>query len=111
MTMGLNVGQLAKAMTEAAKGKLSDHWPEVKEFAKAEAKKTAETLSMIEKLALAGEINAKQAKALLSMQKNSALAVLLTVQGLGLLTVESAINAALGAVKETVNTALGFLLL
>jgi hypothetical protein len=45
------------------------------------------------------------------MQKNSALAVLLTVQGLGLLTVESAINAALGAVKETVNTALGFLLL
>lgn len=109
--MALNVSSLAKVMTEAAKGKLQDHWPEVKEFARAEAKKTAETLAMIERLALAGEINVKQAKALLSMQKNSALAVLLTVQGLGLLAVESAINAALGAVKDTVNTALGFVLL
>jgi hypothetical protein len=109
--MALNVSSLAKVMTEAAKGKLQEHWPEVKEFARAEAKKTAETLAMIERLALAGEINVKQAKALLSMQKNSALAVLLTVQGLGLLAVESAINAALGAVKDTVNTALGFVLL
>jgi hypothetical protein len=109
--MGLNVGQLAKAMTEAAKGKLKEHWPEVTEFAKAEAKKTAETLAMIERLAITGEINARQAKALLQMQKNSAMAVLLTVEGLGLLTVESAINAALGAVRDTVNTAVGFLLL
>jgi hypothetical protein len=109
--MALNVSSLAKAMTEAAKGKLKDHWPEVKEFARAEARKTAETLAMIERLTLAGEINIKQAKALLQMQKNSALAVMLTVQGLGLLAVESAINAALGAVKNTVNTAMGFVLL
>lgn len=109
--MALNVSSLAKTMTEAAKGKLQEHWPEVKEFATAEARKTAETLSMIERLALTGEINVKQAKALLAMQKNSALAVLLTVEGLGLLTVESAINAALGAVKDTVNTAVGFVLL
>jgi hypothetical protein len=45
------------------------------------------------------------------MQKNSALAVMLTVEGLGLLTVESAINAALGAVRDSVNTAVGFALL
>jgi hypothetical protein len=109
--MALNVSSLAKTMTEAAKGKLRDHWPEVKEFARAEAKKTAETLAMIERLALVGQINAKQAKALLGMQKNSALAVLLTVEGLGLLAVESAINAALGAVRDTVNTAVGFALL
>lgn len=109
--MALNVSSLAKSMTEAAKGKLKDHWPEVKEFARAEARKTAETLSMIERLTLLGEMNLKQAKALLQMQKNSALAVLLTVEGLGLLTVEAAINAALGSVKDTVNTALGFALL
>ena len=109
--MALNVSSLAKTMTEAAKGKLQEHWPEVKEFATSEAKKTAETLRMIERLALTGEINVKQAKALLQMQKNSALAVLLTVEGLGLLTVEAAINAALSAVKDTVNTAVGFVLL
>lgn len=109
--MGLNVSQLAKAMLGAAKGKLEQHWPEVREYAKAEARKTAETLALIERLVLAGEINAQQAKALLQMQRNSALAVLLTIEGLGLLAVESAINAALGAVKQTVNTAVGFALL
>jgi hypothetical protein len=109
--MALNVSSLAKAMVEAAKGKLKEQWPEVKEFARAEAKKTAETLAMIERLTLAGQINLRQAKALLSMQKNSALAVLLTVEGLGLLTVESAINAALASVRDTVNTALGFVLI
>jgi hypothetical protein len=36
--------------------------------------------------------------------------VLLTVEGLGLLAVEQAINAALRVVKDTVNTALGFVL-
>ena len=109
--MALNVSQLAKAMTEAAKGKLKDHWPDVKEFARSEAKKTSETLAMIERLTLTGDINLKQAKALLAMQKNSAIAILLTVEGLGLLTVESAINAALGAVRDTVNQAVGFLLI
>jgi hypothetical protein len=109
--MALNAGSLAKSMLDAAKGKLKDHWPEVKEFARAEAKKTAETLVMIERLTLAGEINLKQAKTLLKMQKNSALAVMLTVEGLSMLTAEAAINAALGTVKGAVNKALGVTLL
>jgi hypothetical protein len=109
--MALNVGELSRAMLDAAKGKLKAHWPDVKEYAKSEAKKTAEMLAMIERLAITGEINATQAKALLRMQRNSAQAVLLTIEGLGLLTVESAINAALGAVRDTVNKAVGFALL
>lgn len=109
--MALNVSELGKAMLTAAKGKLSDHWPDVREYAKSEAKKTAETLAMIERLTLSGEINAQQGKALLQMQRNSTLSVLLTIEGLGLLAVESAINAALAAVRDTVNTAVGFALL
>jgi hypothetical protein len=109
--MALNVSDLAKSMVGAAKGKLGEHWPEVKEYAKSEARKTAETLALIERLSLTGDINARQAKALLQMQKNSAQAVLLTIEGLGLLAVEAAINAALAAVRETVNGAVGFVLL
>jgi hypothetical protein len=37
--------------------------------------------------------------------------VLLTLEGLALLTVEEAINAALGVVKTAVDTALGFALI
>jgi len=109
--MALNVKSLAAAMVAAAKGKLEDHWPEVREYAQTEARKTADTLASIERLLLTGQINTKQAKALLRMQRNSAQSVLLTIEGLGLLTVESALNAALGAVRDTVNTAVGFALL
>jgi hypothetical protein len=37
--------------------------------------------------------------------------VLLTLEGLGLLAVEAAINAALKVVSDTVNSAIGFALL
>jgi hypothetical protein len=37
--------------------------------------------------------------------------VILTVEGLGLLAVENAINAALGSIKDTLNAALGVALL
>ena len=109
--MALNVKSLATAMLGAAKGELLDHWPDVKDYATSEAKKTAETLAMIERLWASDQINATQAKALLRMQRNSAQAVLLTIEGLGLLAVEAALNAALKSVRDTVNTALGFALL
>ncbi len=109
--MSLKVRELTKAMLAAAKGELVDSWPEVKEYAAAEAKKTAQTLVMIEKLSLQGKITKQQAKIHLRMQKNSALAVLLTLEGLGILAVENAINAALKAIQDSVNTAVGFALI
>jgi len=109
--MALDVTELAKSMLQASRGKLKKHWPTIKEYAAAEAKKTAETLAMIERLRNAGQISPMEARLLLDMQRNSAKAVLLTVQGLGLLAAEGAINAAVNAVRGPVNKALGFELL
>ena len=109
--MALDVGALAKAMVGAAKGKLKKQWPKIKEYAAAEARKTAETLAMIEKLRIAGSISPTEARLLLEMQRNSAKAVLLTIEGLGLLAAEAAINAAVGSVRTTVNKAVGFALI
>lgn len=109
--MALDVGALAQAMLGAAKGKLKKQWPVIKEYAAAEARKTAETLALIERLRLAGEISTKEARLLLEMQRNSAKAVLMSVEGLGLLAAESAINAAIGAVRTAVNKAVGFTLI
>ena len=53
----------------------------------------------------------KEARLLLEMQQNPAKAVLMTVEGLGLLAAEAAINAAINAVRTTVNKALGFALI
>jgi len=47
----------------------------------------------------------------LSIEKHATETALLTVEGLGIVAAESAINAALGAVTTLVNTAVGFALL
>lgn len=109
--MALDVEALAQAMLGAARAKLKKQWPVIKEYAAAEAKKTAETLALIEKLRLTGDISPTEARLLLEMQRNSAKSVLMTVEGLGLLAAESAINAAVGAVQTTVNKAVGFTLI
>jgi hypothetical protein len=109
--MSINVSDLLGDMVEAANGVLSDKWPEVKDYAETELKGIAEGVVLVEKLHLAGSITDEQAKLLFEMKKNTAKIVLLSIEGLGILAVEQAINAALNAVKEAVNGALGFILI
>ncbi len=109
--MNLDAAALAGNMIGAFKTQLADKWPEIKTYGESEMKKLAQTLVMIEQLKVSGEITAEQAKLHLQIQKNAVRAVMLTIEGLGLLAVEAAINAALGIVKTAVNTALGFVLI
>lgn len=106
--MGLDTNALAEQLRGVLKGELRTFWPEIKEYAKTESLKLAQTLAMIETLRSLGKLTTQQAELHLQIQKNAMRSVLLTVEGLGLLAVESAINAALQVVKDTVNTAVGF---
>ncbi|MGI6456040.1 MAG: hypothetical protein ACOX5R_10545 [bacterium] len=107
----IDIGKLLKSMLDAAQGQVKDMWPEVRDYAESEFKKLGETFVTIQKLYLAGKIDKKQAKLLLSLQKNSTRSVFLAIEGMGLILAERAINAALKTVKDTVNGALGFALL
>jgi len=109
--MSLDVGDLASKMFEAFKGELSEKWPDVKDYAETESKKLAENFVMIERLRLSGNITEEQAKLHHDIQKNASRAVLLTVEGLGLIAVEQAINTAMDVLRDTVNQALNFALL
>lgn len=109
--MSLSASQIAKEMTAAFVGTLKDKTPDIKRYAQSEAKKLAETLVMIEKLVRAGKIDEEEARLHLQLQKNATRTVLLTIEGLGMLAVEAAINAALDGVKGAVNKALGISLL
>ena len=53
----------------------------------------------------------EKAKLHLDIQKNASKMIMLTLEGLGIVAVEAAINAALKIIKDTVNTALGFTLI
>jgi hypothetical protein len=109
--MALDAKDLLGPMLNAIKPVLSKYWGDVKDFAETEAEKMAKTLATITELRVAGKINDQQAQALLDMQKHSMQAVFLAVEGIGLIAAQNAINAALGAVKDMVNKAIGFALL
>jgi hypothetical protein len=107
----IDVSQVLTSMIAAAKGVLGGKWPKVRDFAEAEFEKLARTLAQIETLKVSKQITEAEASVLLEMQKNTARAVMLTLEGMSLLLVEQAINAALAVVKDAVNGAVGFSLI
>jgi 5'-3' exonuclease len=109
--MALDLQQLVNTMLQAAKGQVTDNWPQIKDYAEQAAKKLAENFVLIEKLKLTQQISDEQAVLQHKMQKNAAKAVFLSVQGMTTLMAEQAVKAALDSVKNTVNTALNFTLL
>jgi hypothetical protein len=109
--MTLDIKALVDAMLGAMKPILQKSWKDVSEYATVESQKMAHTLASIAELRLAGKIDDEQAATLLEMQKHAMRAVLLAVEGVGLVAAQNAINAALDALKDTVNGAIGFQLL
>lgn len=106
----INVQAVSIKMINAAKGVFDQKWPTVQGFAEAEFDKLARTFEQIVKLKISNQISEGEASVLFQMQKNTARCVMLTLEGMSLLLVEGAINAALAVVKDTVNTATGFVL-
>jgi hypothetical protein len=106
--MALDVGTLADNMLGAALPILRKGAQDAESFAKTEFTKIAQTIVSIGEQVAAGQINQQQAALLLDMQTSASRNVLLCLQGLALLAVEEAINAALAIVKNAVNTALKF---
>lgn len=109
--MALRAGELARAMIGAAKASLARNWKQVRDYAEPEFRRLAASLVSIVQLAAEGKLSKREAEALLTIHRNTTRTVMLTVEGMGLLAVEGAINAALAAVAEAVNGALPFKLL
>ena len=109
--MGLDIGNLASQMLNAALPILQKDGVDAASFAKTEFTKIAQTIVAIGEQLAEGQIDAQEAQLLLDMQKGASRNVLLTIEGLGLLAVEAAVNAALNVIKTAVNTALGVALI
>jgi hypothetical protein len=109
--MALKVSDIFSDMLSAARESFADSWPKVRDYARPEMKKLAQSLVDITRLAAQGKVNKQQAKALLNIHANTAKMVMLTVEGLGLIAVENAINAAFKAAADAVNAAAGLKIL
>ncbi len=106
--MSLSVNDLIGKIVSAIKPILAKYWNDVGDYAEGESAKMAQSLVTIANLKVAGKIDEQQAEALLDMQKHSMQAVLLAVEGIGLIAAQNAINAALDAVKDLVNPIMKF---
>jgi hypothetical protein len=109
--MSLNIDEIAQQMLGAAKGVVAEKWPSTQKYLESETKIFAQRLASIEQMRLAGVISESRAKLHVEFQKEAWETVLLAVEGMSQLLVEQALNAALKAVQEVVNKAVGFALL
>lgn len=107
----IDVDELLKKMLAAAVEPFKKQWPSAKDYAESEFKKIAESIVFIDGQLVIGKMTPEHARLHLDIQKNASRTILLTIEGLGILTVEAAINAAMGVIRDTVNTALGLVLL
>ncbi len=108
---GFNIGNLVQDMINAAAGVCGQKWPLIREYAETEYKKYCETIQNIKRMHDEGMIDEEESRLLLDIQKSAMRSVLLCVEGMGILMVEQAINAAINSIKSVVNTAIGFVLL
>lgn len=104
----INVPQITNAMISAVKGVVGEGWPEVQAFAKAELKILAQSLAQIAVLRASDQITKSEAKSLLRQHKNTTVAVVAGIKGMSLLLAEQAVNKALKAVRDIINTSVGF---
>jgi hypothetical protein len=107
----LSVGDLVSDMLQAVKASLGKDYSKAKDFARPEVQRLARSLVDIAKLVAAGKVTKQQAKSLVAIHKNTTRVVFLTIEGLGIIAVENALNAAIGAVRSAVNGAVKFALI
>lgn len=110
--MALDLDELYQAMARSASAAFKGTWAGVKDYTLPELKKLASTFVDIELgLKARPRVYTKEsAKILLRMQLRASQAIVTATTALTLIQVEAAINAIMGAVKKTVNKAVGFAL-
>jgi hypothetical protein len=98
-------------MLAAARKVFTASWQEVRPFAELEFRHFTENLSLISELHDGGKITDEEARLQMNIQKDAARSVLASIEGIRLVTVENALNAALSVIRTPVNKALGWALL
>ncbi len=107
----LILSDILDEMSTAVQKVLKSKWKKVKPLAELQLKSIIHNLEQIAELKFQGKITEEQARLHLTIQKESIRTILLSFEGIGIVTAEEAINSALSAVKTIVNKAIGWKIL
>lgn len=100
-----NVESLVGDMAAAALPILKKKGAKVRDYALNEFKKLADTGLMLAKAVAKGAVDLEEAQLVLNMQKMAAANVLLTIEGLGIIAVQEALNAAIAVMVKSLKAA------
>lgn len=107
----LDLNNLFNSMVTAAKISASAGWSQIVSVATHEFQVIAHRIVQIGQAFALGQIDKIDAQGLMKLAKNHIVAAIATLTTLVLATVQRIINAAMTAVRDVVNTAVGFVLL
>ena len=107
----LSVADMVSDMLQAVKASLGKDYSKAKDFARPELQRLARSLVDFAKLVATDKVTKQQARSLVAIHQNTTRVVFLTIEGLGIIAVENALNAAIGAIRSTVNGAVKFALI
>ena len=109
--MNLDIGSISQTMIDAVRAALGERWSAIRAIAEPELRKLAQTLEDVRQLQADGKVDANRAFQIVEIQRNTALSVLRTIGGLGVLTARKAVDAAAHAAGDVVNRLVGFKLI
>jgi len=109
--MNIDVDSLTHTMIDDVRHTIGERWSTIRAVAEPELRKLAQTIEDVSQLHAKGVIDANRAFQLVEMQRNTAMSVLRTIEGLGVLTAREAVDAAAGAAGAVVNRLVGFRLI
>jgi hypothetical protein len=109
--MNLDVSELARTMIGAARDAAQERWPEMEAVAEVEFQRLATSIAGVGRLLAEGKIDESRARQYAHMHQVNSRSVLVTIEGLGLMTAERVLTAGVGAVAKVVNGVVKFALL
>lgn len=107
MEFNLDISQVVNDMLQVALPHLSKGGQQASAFASHEFQQYIINIEHIQTMAEEGNVTDQEAQFLVDQYKMSMKAVLLTVEGLGAIATQKAINAAIDVLNSALNTALG----
>jgi hypothetical protein len=107
MKFNLDIDKVVSDMVQASAGALIKGGKQATEYASHEYAQFIRDIELVQTMAEQETITAEETQALVNQHKLSMQAVLLAVEGLGLIAVQNAINAALRALNGALAGALG----
>ncbi len=106
----INYENILTACIGVAKKEVGKAWKNLKPYAEHEFKQFAENAAFLAQLKFSNTINDNELMVRLNIQRLALNNVLLTIEGIGLLSAQNVVNAVLAIVATAIRTVLGVVL-